>query len=97
MIIVGAGVIGVEYASIFSVLDIELTLIDGRNTLLEFLDREIVDEFVHYIRRRDIKLRLGEKVTGVEKDADGRVITSLENGKRLRAELVLIKRYENSL
>jgi len=89
MIIVGAGVIGVEYASIFSVLDIELTLIDGRDTLLEFLDREIVDEFVHYMRQRDITLRLGEKVTGVEKDADGRVITTLESGKRLRAELVM--------
>ena len=89
MIIVGAGVIGVEYASIFSVLDIELTLIDGRDTLLEFLDREIVDEFVHCMRQRDITLRLGEKVTGVEKDADGRVITTLESGKRLRAELVM--------
>ena len=89
MIIVGAGVIGVEYASIFSVLDIELTLIDGRDTLLEFLDREIVDEFIHYLRQQDIRLRLGEKVTGVEKDANGRVITTLESGKRLRAELVM--------
>jgi len=89
MIIVGAGVIGVEYASIFSVLDIELTLIDGRDTLLEFLDREIVDEFIHYLRQQDITLRLGEKVTGVEKDANGRVITTLESGKRLRAELVM--------
>jgi len=89
MIIVGAGVIGVEYASIFSVLDIEVTLVDGRDTLLEFLDREIVDEFVHYMRQRGITLRLGEKVAGVEKDANGRVITTLESGKRLRAELVM--------
>jgi NAD(P) transhydrogenase len=48
MSIIGAGVIGVEYDSIFSVLDIELILVDGRDTLLEFLDREIVDEFIHY-------------------------------------------------
>jgi NAD(P) transhydrogenase len=89
IVIIGAGVIGVEYASIFSVLDIELTLIDGRDTLLEFLDREIVDEFIHSMRQRDITLRLGEKVTGVEKDANGRVITTLESGKRLRAELVM--------
>ena len=89
MIIVGAGVIGVEYASIFSVLDIELTLVDGRDTLLEFLDREIVDEFVHCMRQRGIRLRLGENVIGVEKDANGRVITTLESGKRLRAELVM--------
>jgi len=89
MIIVGGGVIGVEYASIFSVLDIELTLIDGRDALLEFLDREIVDEFVHYMRERGITLRLGEKVIGVDKDTNGRVITHLESGKRLRAELVM--------
>ncbi|UCF91750.1 MAG: Si-specific NAD(P)(+) transhydrogenase [Desulfobacterales bacterium] len=89
MIIVGAGVIGVEYASIFSVLDIELTLIDGRDTLLEFLDREIVDEFIHCMRQRGITLRLGEKVVGIEKDANGRVITTLESGKRRRAELVM--------
>ena len=61
MIIVGAGVIGVEYASIFSVLDVELTLVDGRDTLLEFLDREIVDEFIHCMRQRGITLRLGEE------------------------------------
>lgn len=89
MVIIGAGVIGVEYASIFSVLDIELTLVDGRDTLLEFLDREIVDEFIHYMRQRGITLRLGENVTGVEKDASGLVITNLESGKRLQAELVM--------
>ena len=89
MIIVGAGVIGIEYASIFSVLDIELTLIDGRDTLLEFMDREIVDEFIHYMRQRGITLRLGENVIGVEKDATGHVITNLESGKRLRAELMM--------
>lgn len=89
MLIVGAGVIGIEYASIFSVLDIELTLVDGRDTLLEFMDREIVDEFVHYMRQRGITLRLGENVIGIKKDANGRVITTLESGKRLRAELVM--------
>jgi len=89
MIIVGAGVIGVEYASIFSVLDIELTLVDGRDALLEFLDREIVDEFVHYMRQQGITLRLGETVTGIEKDASGRVMTTLESGKCMRAELVM--------
>ena len=89
MVIIGAGVIGVEYASIFSVLDIELTLVDGRDTLLKFLDQEIVDEFIHYMRQRGITLRLGEKVNGVEKDVNGRMITTLESGKRLRAELVM--------
>jgi NAD(P) transhydrogenase len=90
MIVVGGGVIGVEYASIFSVLDLEVTLVDSRTTLLEFLDREIVDEFVHHMREEDIILRLGESVTSVERDPKGQVVTHLDSGKRLRAELALV-------
>jgi NAD(P) transhydrogenase len=90
MIVVGGGVIGVEYASIFSVLDVEVTLVDSRTTLLEFFDRELVDEFVHHMREEDLILRLGESVTSVERDSKGQVVTHLDSGKRLRAELVLI-------
>ncbi|MGD2268758.1 MAG: Si-specific NAD(P)(+) transhydrogenase [Desulfobacterales bacterium] len=90
MIVVGGGVIGVEYASIFSVLDIEVTVVDGRTTLLEFLDREIVDEFIHEMRNRGIILRLGERLDRVEKNTKGQVVAILESGKRLRADLVLI-------
>lgn len=89
MVVVGAGVIGVEYTSIFSVLDSEVTLVDGRTTLLEFLDREIVDEFIHCMRERGVILRLGENVIGVERDPKGRVVTILDSGKRLRSEIVL--------
>ena len=89
MIVVGGGVIGVEYASIFSVLDVEVTLVDGRTTLLEFLDREIVDEFIHEMRNRGIILRLGERLASVEKDTKGQVVASLQSGKRLRADIVL--------
>ncbi len=89
MIIVGGGVIGVEYASIFSLLNIEITIVDGRSHLLDFLDREIVEEFVHSMRDQGVLLRLNEKVTAVEKQADGAVVTTLESGKRLRAEFLL--------
>lgn len=89
MMIVGGGVIGVEYASIFNVLDVEVILIDGRPSLLKFLDREIVDEFVHHLRERGIILRLGEKVTRMEPDEKGKVVTTLESGKRLHTDLVL--------
>jgi NAD(P) transhydrogenase len=89
MIVVGGGVIGVEYASIFSILDMEVTLIDRRLSLLEFLDREIVDEFVHYMRERGIVLRLGETVANVKRDSNGHVVTTLDSGKQLRADLVL--------
>jgi NAD(P) transhydrogenase len=89
MIVVGGGVIGVEYASIFSVLDVEVTLVDGRTTLLEFLDREIVDEFIHEMRNRAMILRLGERLARVERSTKGQVVAILESGKRLRADLVL--------
>ena len=89
MIVVGGGVIGVEYASIFSVLDVELTLVDGPTALLEFLDREIVDEFVHEMRNRGIILRLGERLASVERGTKGQVVAVLESGKRLRADIVL--------
>src|SRR3712207_2939371 len=52
--VVGAGVIGVEYATIFSALDVRVTLVEPRPTLLDFVDRELVDEFVHHLRDREI-------------------------------------------
>ena len=50
MTVVGGGVIGMEYASIFATLGVEVTLVDGRRDLLEFLDDEIVDSLVYYMR-----------------------------------------------
>jgi len=90
MIVVGGGVIGIEYSSIFSVLGLNVILVDGRQNLLEFLDGEIVDEFIHCMREREVVLRLGEKVTLVEPDTKGQVVAVLESGKRLHGDLVLV-------
>ncbi|MFQ5469829.1 MAG: Si-specific NAD(P)(+) transhydrogenase [Gammaproteobacteria bacterium] len=87
--IVGAGVIGVEYASIFCTMDVKVTLIDGRTTLLDFLDREIVDEFLHHLRDSGTTLRLGETVNSVEKDRKNHVVTHLESGKRICSDIAL--------
>ena len=46
MVVIGCGVVGIEYASMFALLGVEVTVVDGRGTPLEFLDREIVDELV---------------------------------------------------
>ena len=89
MTIIGAGVIGAEYASIFNTLDIKVTLVDGRPTLLDFLDRELVDEFLHHLRDNGTIIRLGEKVARVEHDHNGQVITHLESGKSLRSDIVM--------
>ncbi len=60
--VIGAGVIGVEYATIFSALDTKVTLVDTRLTMLDFVDTDIVDEFRHDLQNRGIQLRLGEEV-----------------------------------
>ncbi len=89
VVVVGAGVIGVEYASILSALDMHVTLIDGREDILGFLDREIVSEFTHHLRDRGVSLRLGETVESIEAIDAQNVKVHLKSGKRVRADLVL--------
>jgi NAD(P) transhydrogenase len=57
--VMGGGVIGVEYATIFSALDVPVTLIEKRENILEFVDRELVDDFIHQMRDRGMTVRLG--------------------------------------
>ena len=81
--VVGGGVIGVEYASIFAVLGVPVTLIDGRRDLLEFLDEEIIEALKVRMRRDGITLRLGHNVAKVEFDANGAPAAELETGARV--------------
>ena len=89
MAVVGAGVIGIEYAAIFSAMDVEVTVIDGRDSILGFMDREVIDEFTHLLRERGVTLRLGESVERVERVGDGPVVTDLASGKRIRSDIIL--------
>jgi NAD(P) transhydrogenase len=91
MAVVGAGVIGVEYASMFAALGVQVTLIEKRERFLEFVDREIVDELMHQMRERKLTFRLGEAVERIEV-AEGpprRAVMLLESGKRIVADLAL--------
>jgi len=89
MVVIGAGVIGIEYATIFSALDVQVTLIEPRDSFLDFVDREIIDEFVHQLRDRNMIIRLGAKVTNICKDEGGKVVTTLEDGRSIRTEMLL--------
>ena len=91
MAVVGAGVIGIEYAAMFAELGIEITIVEKRERPLEFLDREIVDELMHKMRQRNITFRLGETVASVAIDAASgkRAVILLESGKRIVADAVL--------
>jgi NAD(P) transhydrogenase len=86
--VVGAGVIGVEYATIFSALDVTVALVEARPGLLEFIDEELIEDFTHQLRDRGMALRLGCKVARIEFEHDWPV-TILENGRRLRSEMLL--------
>lgn len=87
--VVGAGVIGLEYATIFSALDIAVTIIEPRTSLLDFVDQEIVEELVHQLRDRGVTFRLGAKVASVSPDSDGRVTTKTDDGRSVRTEMLL--------
>jgi NAD(P) transhydrogenase len=90
MIVVGAGVVGLEYASFMAALGLEVTLIDQRPTILDFIDREIVDALSYHLRQMGTTFRLGEKVTrvGIDEKRD-LVFAELESGKKIQADMLL--------
>ena len=88
LIVVGAGVIGVEYATMFSALDVRVTLIEPRETFLDFIDRGIIQDFTHQIRENGVDLRLGSAIEQIE-DAGKHIEVSLANGRHVRAEMLL--------
>ncbi len=84
--VVGAGVIGCEYASIFAALGVRITLIDRRNTLLPFIDHELSDALTYHLRQNRVTFRLGEEVSGIEtyKNVKGeQVVIKLSSGKKI--------------
>ncbi|MBD3161220.1 MAG: Si-specific NAD(P)(+) transhydrogenase [Candidatus Eisenbacteria bacterium] len=91
MAVVGAGVVGMEYASMFGALGTEVTLIDQRRRPLEFLDAEIVDELIHQMRDANVFFRLGERVESIaiEDEDRHRAVLTLASGKRVVSDLVL--------
>lgn len=89
MIVVGGGVIGLEYALTFAVLGVQATVVDGRDRLLEFCDREIIDTLLYHARSLGVVFRLGESVVNIQRPRSGIVAIELESGKRLLGETVL--------
>ena len=90
--IIGAGVIGLEYGSIFATLGIRVTLIDRDPRLLHFVDGELVDTLVYHMRQKRVTLRLNEEVTWVESfedDRGERVKISLVSGKQIVSDAAL--------
>jgi NAD(P) transhydrogenase len=89
MIVVGGGVVGVEYACMFAVLGVRVTLIEKRDRLLEFADREIVESLSYHLRDARVTLRLGEEVESVEELPPDTVVANLESKKRVSGDALL--------
>lgn len=90
LIVVGAGVIGIEYATIFSALDTQVTVVEPRETMLDFIDKEIVEDFTYQLRDRNMKLIFGQTVESVEREPNGgKCRVTLKSGRSLQAEMVL--------
>ena len=91
--VVGGGVVGLEYASIFAALGVRVTLVDMRPRLLDFVDSEIMESLVYQLRRNRLTLRLGEKVSSIEPiiedEQGGRVKIHLDSGKQIVTEKAL--------
>jgi NAD(P) transhydrogenase len=90
--VVGAGVVGCEYASILAALGVRVTLVDQRNRLLPFIDEELAAELCHHLRESRVTLRLGESVSKLEivgTEAGERVRLHLDSGKTILTEKAL--------
>ena len=88
MTVIGAGVIGVEYATIFSALDVHVTLVEPRDTMLDFIDQELIEDFKHQLRDRGMVLRFGTGVDKIKREDSGITVT-MEDGRAIRSDMLL--------
>ncbi len=89
LIVVGGGVVGVEYTCMFAVLGVRVTLIEKRDRLLEFADREIIEALSYHLRDARVTMRLGEEVESVEELPPDTVVANLESKKRVSGDALL--------
>ena len=88
MVVAGAGVIGIEYASMFAALGTKVTVVEQRDRMLEFCDLEVVEALKYHLRDLAVTFRFGETVSSVEARPEG-AIASLRSGKKIPADTVL--------
>ena len=88
LVVVGAGVIGIEYASIFAALGSKVTVVERRDRMLEFCDEEIVQALMYHLRELAVTFRFRESVAAVELH-NGRALTVLASGKTIPADVVM--------
>ncbi len=89
LVVVGAGIIGLEYASMFAALDVKVTVLERRETILDFIDHEIIERLISQLQSSKVIFHLGEVVRDIKVDADGTVLTNLKSGKIIKSDTLL--------
>jgi NAD(P) transhydrogenase len=89
LIVVGGGVIGTEYTSMFAALGVRVILVEMRPRLLEFADAEMIEALCYHLRDTRVTLRLNESVASVEELSDGTVVAHLESKKKISGDALL--------
>jgi NAD(P) transhydrogenase len=89
LLVVGGGVIGVEYTCMFAILGVRVILIEKRPKLLEFADNEMVEALSYHLRDIRVTMRLNEEVESVEEMPDGGVVANLQSKKRISGDALL--------
>lgn len=88
--VVGGGVIGCEYGSMFSALGLKVTIVEARASILSFLDQELVEALSYRLREQKTTIIENDKVTRCMRSPDGRAVTYLESGKRIVSDVLLV-------
>ncbi len=88
--VVGGGVIGCEYGSMFSALGVKVSILEQRDSILSFLDKEIVDSLTYTLRQQKAVIITGDKVLKCCISPDGRAVTYLESGRRIVSQVLLV-------
>lgn len=89
LVVIGAGVIGIEYATIFSALDVKVTVVESSNQLLPFIEEELIGEFIHDMRDRGMSLRFNCEIERVHKTEAGSCVVDLKDGRQIVSDMVL--------
>jgi NAD(P) transhydrogenase len=88
LVVVGAGVVGIEYASMFAAVGSKVTVVEQRDRMLEFCDLEVVEALKYHLRDLAVTFRFSEQVAAVERHAKGAVAV-LDSGKKIAADTVM--------
>jgi len=87
--IIGAGVIGIEYAGMLNALEIKVILVNEKPNILPFVDREIVEEFLKHQKEYGMQIFTGSKIQSIAKSKSGEVVTTLEDGRIIKSESLI--------